>query len=738
MAGHQLKKLAQTRGKVLRTSLIDLVPKHWSVYTLLFSTVFFLLFCFLLFDIRTSPTALLLHASNQLGALRAQAGEMYFQSTSGSGSSDVGGSPSLRKELRRRAEDADDDDDDDDDDEKRKSNSFRKRSEDGETKATIKDRWTPEGVPTEGLLAVDGGLSDDAQPEEGTSDSKDGSVQANAEKEDAAEKSVKTVEKVVDSDSSQEEPADLGGRVQLEEAEVENESMNEETVPEKESSEEETVVEESVSSEEGALDTVKPDGGEEGIEEKVENSSRKKEEGKELRAVVSEQEVDEASAPSTNIKEEDSSVVSNSDSSSGEETVSGSVELTGKATKSPSVEKVADEEVVDSEKVTETKKERSKRDEKKKETSKKKPSEPSTQAGLRDVAVDGKCDYSVGKWVYDESYPLYAPDSCPFVDGGFRCVENGRPSAEFQKYRWQPSGCDLPRFDPKNMLERLRGRRLAFVGDSIGRNNWESLLCMLAAAVPNKTRIYEINGEPITKHKGFLSFRFEDYNCTVEYYRSPYLVPQGRAPPNSPPEVHSTFKLDQIDWSATQWKDADIIVFNSGHWWSFEKTVRGGNYFQLENKVHMKMEVGDAFRRAMQTVAKFVEENIDSTKTQTFWRSYAPVHFRGGTWKTGGSCVEEERPMLNHTSYQEPWVNQMISEVIQNNVKNPIKFLNITLLSDYRPDGHSSIWQRSPPSPINRQDCSHWCLPGVPDTWNEFLYAALLDRGQGPWSDKAE
>ncbi|KAG6554758.1 hypothetical protein Mapa_003777 [Marchantia paleacea] len=685
MAGHQLKKLAQSRGKVIRSSLIDLVPKHWSVYTLLFSTVFFLLFCFLLFDIRTSPTALLLHASNQLGALRAQAGEMYFQSTSGSGSSDLEGSPNLRKGMLRRAEDADDDDDDDD--EKRKSNSFNKRSEDGGNKAPVKDRWTTEEVPTEGLLVVDGRFSDKGQPEEGPADSKDRSVVANVEKEDAAEKFVKTVKKLVDSDSTQEEPADVGGQVPLEEPELENESTNEETVLEKESSEEEPVVEESVSSEEAALDIVKPDGGEEGIEVKVEKSPRKKDEGKELRATVSEQEVDEASAPSTNITEEDSSVVDNSDSSSGEEKDSGSVDLTGKATKPPSVEKVADEELVDSEKVTETKKGYSKRDEipKTKGTSKKKSSEPSTQEVLRDVAVDGKCEYSVGKWVYDESYPLYAPDSCPFVDGGFRCVENGRPSAEFQKYRWQPSGCDLPRFDPKNMLERLRGRRLAFVGDSIGRNNWESLLCMLAAAVPNKTRIYEINGEPITKHKGFLSFRFEDYDCTVEYYRSPYLVPQGRAPPNSPPEVHSTFKLDQIDWSASQWKDADIIVFNSGHWWSFEKTVRGG-----------------------------------------------------GTWKTGGSCVDEERPMLNHTSYQEPWVNQMISEVIQNNVKSPIKFLNITLLSDYRPDGHSSIWQRTPPSPINRQDCSHWCLPGVPDTWNEFLYAALLDRGQGPWGDKAE
>jgi hypothetical protein len=29
------------------------------------------------------------------------------------------------------------------------------------------------------------------------------------------------------------------------------------------------------------------------------------------------------------------------------------------------------------------------------------------------------------------------------------------------------------------------------------------------------------------------------------------------------------------------------------------------------------------------------------------------------------------------------------------------------------------------------QDCVHWCLPGVPDTWNELLYALLFKEGWG-------
>ena len=131
------------------------------------------------------------------------------------------------------------------------------------------------------------------------------------------------------------------------------------------------------------------------------------------------------------------------------------------------------------------------------------------------------------------------------------------------------------RFNASNMLNRIRNHRVFFVGDSNGRNQWESLICMLAEAVPDKLQIYEVNGSPISKHKGFLSFRFKEFNCTVEYYRAPFLVLQGRPLKGSPPEVRITLKLDLVDWTSRYWKDADILVFNIDHWWNFEKTLRG-------------------------------------------------------------------------------------------------------------------------------------------------------------------
>ncbi|KAF9596948.1 hypothetical protein IFM89_014592 [Coptis chinensis] len=47
---------------------------------------------------------------------------------------------------------------------------------------------------------------------------------------------------------------------------------------------------------------------------------------------------------------------------------------------------------------------------------------------------------------------------------------------------------------------------------------------------------------------------------------------------------------------------------------------------------------------------------------------------------------------------------------------------------EFRKDGHPSNYREPGITVLSIQDCSHWCLPGVPDTWDELLYAHLLSR----------
>lgn len=330
------------------------------------------------------------------------------------------------------------------------------------------------------------------------------------------------------------------------------------------------------------------------------------------------------------------------------------------------------------------------------------------------------CDFTKGEWVFDESYPVYSAFTCPFIDEGFNCEANGRLGKDYMKWRWKPHDCHIPRFNATNMLEVIRGKRLVFVGDSINRNQWESMLCLLMSAVKDPKKVYETHGRRITKEKGNYCFKFVDYECTVEYYVSHFLVHEGKARVGR--KRMQTLRIDAVDRGSSRWKGAHFLIFNTAHWWSHYKTKSGVNYYQEGEDVIPHLEVSTAFRRSMQTWASWVDKYINPRKTKVFFRSSAPSHFRGGDWNAGGHCKEASRP-LNQSANKYPEKNVIVEEVIRK-MKTPVKLLNITKLSDYRIDGHPSIYGRRTRG--GGEDCSHWCLPGVPDTWNQLLYVHLM------------
>ncbi|KAF8398523.1 hypothetical protein HHK36_017452 [Tetracentron sinense] len=341
------------------------------------------------------------------------------------------------------------------------------------------------------------------------------------------------------------------------------------------------------------------------------------------------------------------------------------------------------------------------------------------------------CNIFDGRWVKDDSYPFYPPGSCPLIDEQFNCFLNGRPDGDYQKHKWKPKGCNLPRLNESNLLELLRGKRLVFIGDSLNRNMWESLVCILRNSVKDKSKVFEAAGRREFRTEGSSSFIFKDYNCSVEFFRSPFLVQEWEIPDTNGSKKE-TLRLDIIERSSDQYKSADIIVFNTGHWWTHEKTSKGKDYYQEGSHIYEELDVAEAFRKALTTWARWVDANINPNKTLVFFRGYSASHFSGGQWNSGGQCDNETDPIKNETYLSAYPPKMRVLEKVMKGMKTPVSYLNITRMTDYRKDAHPSIYRKQnlseeeKRSPLRYQDCSHWCLPGVPDSWNEILYAQLL------------
>ncbi|GMP94241.1 hypothetical protein CsSME_00043768 [Camellia sinensis var. sinensis] len=113
------------------------------------------------------------------------------------------------------------------------------------------------------------------------------------------------------------------------------------------------------------------------------------------------------------------------------------------------------------------------------------------------------CDLFSAKWVYDEkNYPLYKEQHCSFMSlfNGVGCERSGRMDLKHQHWRWQPHECDLPRFTAMAMLERLRNKRLVFVGDSLTRNQWTSMVYLLESSIAPTLKSVTTKG-PLTTSK---------------------------------------------------------------------------------------------------------------------------------------------------------------------------------------------------------------------------------------------
>ncbi|KAM7278077.1 hypothetical protein ACFE04_005211 [Oxalis oulophora] len=349
------------------------------------------------------------------------------------------------------------------------------------------------------------------------------------------------------------------------------------------------------------------------------------------------------------------------------------------------------------------------------------------------------CDIFSGEWVPNPQAPYYTNKTCWAIHENQNCQKYGRPDSDYMKWRWKPNDCDMPVFNPAQFLEIVRGKSLAFVGDSVARNQMQSLICLLSR---DSQIVYPIDASP-TKDEHFKRWRYETYNFTLSTYWTPHLVRSEESDDNGPTHTGLfNLYLDEFnqDW-ATQIEHFDYVIISGGHWFMrpmvfYEKgKIAGCHYCQLDGIKDLTMYYG--YRKAFRTAFKAIS-SLKNYKGVTFLRTFAPSHFENGQWNEGGNCLRTKPFKSNETTLEgfnmEFYMIQLeeFKTAEKEAKKNGLKFrlMDTTPATLLRPDGHPSRYNHWPHEKVTLyNDCVHWCLPGPIDTWNDFLLQMLKMEG---------
>eukprot|EP00054_Salpingoeca_dolichothecata_P019519 m.121496 g.121496 ORF g.121496 m.121496 type:complete len:439 (+) comp23280_c0_seq5:626-1942(+) len=297
-----------------------------------------------------------------------------------------------------------------------------------------------------------------------------------------------------------------------------------------------------------------------------------------------------------------------------------------------------------------------------------------------------------GNWelVLQESgsqYPNYTLASCPVMQKNYPCAGEHRHSVDRFKYTL-PDACPFLGIHESKLGQPggcLAGKHISIVGDSLTHQLLHSIECQLGPYLTKREirTTYEFKGEARER-----DVRMEFANgMTLRW------VFIGGAANRSELILQSYAPIEDF-WKLAD-KDADLIMSNFA---VFHLT-------DLEYKPRTRL-------------AKMMEygEILSQAKGRVMIIGASAKHDNGHL-----KCAESNVPLpvlLKDSPKQIVDLislkNQQLQELAN---KFGFDFLDVEPMTKTRIDGH-----------VSERDCSHYCLPGIPDLWTDMMTTLLCEK----------
>ncbi|CAI5957014.1 unnamed protein product [Closterium sp. NIES-65] len=173
------------------------------------------------------------------------------------------------------------------------------------------------------------------------------------------------------------------------------------------------------------------------------------------------------------------------------------------------------------------------------------------------------------------------------------------------------------------------------------------------------------------------------------------------------------------------------IIFHSMAWWMQNVPGRSKKNSYFRGGKLVEVSDVDAYREAMHNLGQHLK-NMDYPGVPYFVSS-SPKHYSPPANATkagacGATSVVKAAVAQLYPTTQETENFYAMQKLSLTGTGSPMRLLRVTRLSAVRPDGHLGLWSddivRNPEfKDLTKRmekwpgDCTHWCLPGVPDAW---------------------